>query len=595
MVQNYTSNDIKVLDEITHVRTNSSMYIGSTENPIHLVDECIDNALDECIAGFASIVAVNINTENYVYSVLDNGRGLPISNDTPTIVSTKLFSGAKFHGKKTAYKISSGLHGVGLICVNALSDWYTIEIYRNNKHAIFKFIDAKLKSKKIEEFKDTVPFSTKIEFKPNKKIFEKLIPDINHIRKRLTTASAELPGEKVFVLNIDNNREIFNLSLEDHFKKQCINSDRIGNIINLQSFKPPELFNILMTYSTNGSITPKVMSSINLLPVDSGGTHVNSFYDLIKDFYSKKAKKYGYKFQINDSLCGLRCYLILNLIEPKFSSQTKEKLTNRKSYFEFFIKQLGNQLENYYSKNENELKLQLEAFDIYRKKLDSKKVKVNSTGKRASTKFTKLRDCTSRNGILFIVEGDSAGGSIVQCRNPKIHAIFPLKGKIPNVSTMKDILKNKEVSELIKALGTGVGPEFDITKLRYSKIIAAADSDIDGYHIASLITMVLAILTPEIIKNGHYYIAQTPLHAINEKKDFIPLWNKKDLDQAIKNNRRISRFKGLGEFTPNQMKICLLDDSTKSYLPISFSNNIKDLIKLFSDSSEKRKLLNSKD
>lgn len=587
----YTSKDIKVLDEITHLRLNSSMYIGTTENPQHLIDECLDNALDECIGGHASIIAININTKNCIYSIIDNGRGIPISDNTPVIISTKLFSGAKFHGKKTAYRISLGVHGVGLICVNALSDSYTIEIYRNNKHAIFKFKDAKLKSKKIEEFKEDRPFSTKIEFHPDKKIFENLMTNIDHIRKRLNTASAELPDKNVFILNINNEREIFKLSLGEHFKNQCVGSDKIGNIINLKSFKTPEIFKILMAYSSNGSITPKIMSSINLLPVSEGGTHINIFYDMIRNFYTKKAKKYGYQFQYNDSLCSLRCYLILNLIEPKFSSQTKEKLTNRKSYFTAFIKQLEIQLENYYIKNEFELKDQLEFFEMYRKKLDSKKLKVNSSGKRASTKFTKLRDCTSKHGELFITEGESAGGSIVQCRNPNLHAIFPLKGKIPNVSTMKDILKNKEVSELVKALGTGIGPDFNITKLRYSKIIAASDADQDGNHITSLITMILAILTPEIIKNGHYYIAQTPLYAINEKKVFIPIWNKKELDQAVKDNRTISRFKGLGELSPNQMKICLLDNKTKRHIPISFSSNIKSLVKLFSDSSEKRKLL----
>jgi len=431
MTQSYTSKDIRVLDDISTIRINASMYIGTTDTPTHLIEEGIDNAIDEILGGNASIIAININTEKKVYSILDNGRGLPMSNDIPIIVSTKLHSGAKFQDKKTAYRIVAGMHGIGLVAINALSEWYTVEIYRNKKHGIFKFVKSKLKSKKIETFVGDYPFSTKIEFKPDKEIFEKLDPDLNRLRKRLTTASAELQGENNFVLNIDNRREIFNLSLEEHFKNQCLKTGKFGNIIKLNSSKSPELFNILMTYSTNDTITPKIITSINLLPVNNGGTHVNVLYDMIRDFYISKAKKYGYKFQFNDSLCGLRCYLMLNLIQPKFSSQTKERLTNRKSDFDIFIKNLRNQLEHYYIKNENELKVQLETFDLYRKRLDSKKLKTISTGKRVSTKFTKLRDCTSRNGKLFIVEGDSAGGSIIQCRNPKIHAIFPLKGKIP--------------------------------------------------------------------------------------------------------------------------------------------------------------------
>jgi len=385
---------------------------------------------------------------------------------------------------------------------------------------------------------------------------------------------------------------MFDLTLEEHFKNQCLNSDNNTALIYLTSLKKPELFNILLTYSLGGSITPKIISSVNLLPVDNGGTHVNIFYGLIRDFFVPKAKKYGYKFQPNDTLCGLRAYLKLNLIEPKFSSQTKDKLVSKKGAFEFFSKQLKNQLEIYFTNNEEELKEHLERFDFYRKRLDSKKLKSTTNGKRAATKFTKLRDCTSRSGELFIVEGDSAGGSILQCRNPRIHAVFPLKGKIPNVSGAKDILRNKEVSELLKAFGTGVGPDFDIDDLRYDKIICTADADHDGGHITALVTMMLAVLVPEIIKNEYYYIAKAPLFAINEGKIFIPLWTNLDLKKATESGKNITRFKGLGEMNPSQIKVSLIDKKTRLLIPISYSSDISKLEKLFSDSDEKRKLLN---
>jgi DNA gyrase/topoisomerase IV subunit B len=239
------------------------------------------------------------------------------------------------------------------------------------------------------------------------------------------------------------------------------------------------------------------------------------------------------------------------------------------------------------------MKEYMQRFQDYRVKLDSKKFAKKTTGnKRASTKFTKLRDCTSRQGELYIVEGDSAGGSIIQSRNPALHAILPLKGKsIPNVTTKKNILANKEVGELVKAVGAGVDTHFNINKMRYQKLICATDADHDGNHIACLVTMVIATLMPEVVKSGRYYIAQTPLFAINEKKIFIPLWNEEQLEKARADGRNITRFKGLGELSPKQLKVCLLDVKTRNLVPIKYSTDMPALIKLFSSAEEKRKLV----
>ena len=588
----YTSKDIRVLEEIEHIRLNPSMYIGSTNNPVHLVEEAIDNALDEALAGYATIIAVVIDTKKHICTVMDNGRGIPITNDAPIIISSKLFSGAKFQDKKTAYQISSGMHGIGLIAINALSSDYKIEIFRDNKHALFIFKNAKLKSTLIEPNGDS-RFSTKIEFIPEKKIFETLIPDIDRIRKRLITASAELDEKITFVLQVDDEKEIIKLSLDDYFKNNCTSTGEVETTIVLNSVHKPEQFRVMMAYEDSGSISSKVLSSVNLLPVEGGGTHVNCFYELLRDFFITKAKKFNYKFQPNDFLYGLRAYLMLSLIEPKFSGQTKDKLTNRKVYFDKFIKDCRFQLEEFSNKYPKKLDEFLQRFQDYRKKIDAKKLTANgSGGRRASTKFTKLRDCTSRNGELFIVEGESAGGSIIQSRNPAMHAVLPLKGKsIPNVTMKKEILKNKEVGELVMAIGAGIGPHFDISKMRYSKIICATDADHDGAHIACLLTMVVGILLPEIIKQGRYYIAQTPLFAINEKKVFIPLWTEEELEKARKANRTIQRYKGLGEMNPAQLKISLLDEATRNLTPLIYSENISGLTKLFSSAEEKRKLV----
>lgn len=588
----YSSKHISVLDEIEHIQLHPGMYIGETTNPTHLIEEAIDNALDECLAGFASIIAVNIDTKNNVCAVIDNGRGIPITNNTPNIISTKMFSGAKFQHTKTAYEIVSGLHGIGLVAVNALSNFYAVEIYRDKKHAIFNFENSKFKSKVIKKFEDIRPFSTKITFEPNPEMFETTLPDINRVRRRLLIASVELPNVTL-VLNVDKSREVIKINKQQYFEKYCLFGldNNYSKEISFNVSDNVESFDVTFLYTLDGAISPRVLSSVNLLPVDNGGTHVNCFFDILREIFTTRAKKLNFHFQPQDCLCGLRSYLSLYLKKPEFHGQTKDKLVNRKSYLDKLSKKVKTSIESYFDKEPEELRLLLEQFEQYRRRLDTRKLRTSTNGKRASTKFTKLRDCTSRNGELFITEGQSASGSLIQCRNPRLHAVLPLKGKIPNISNTKDILKNKEIGELIQALGTGIGSDFNISRLRYDKVICATDADPDGSHIASLVTMVLAVLVPDIIKQKKFYIAQTPLFAINERNTFIPLWAEKDVREAVQNKRNISRFKGLGELSPNQLKQCLVDKTTRKLILITFTNDLKSLMNLFSDASEKRVLL----
>jgi len=597
----YTSKDITVLDELTHIRTNPAMYIGDTSTPTHLIEEALDNALDECLAGYANLVGIKLDLKNNIYCIMDNGRGIPLDNDIAVTISTKLFSGGKFKGRtSTSYDIVAGIHGIGLTAVNALSDFYNIDIYRDGKHAIYKFVDSKLKIKHIEDYKDDPKknpgYSTKIQFKPSSKIFESLIPNIDRIRKRLLVASIELPKDSVFVLETEpgKNGEVISLTKDEFFKVCCLNGDKdLSSRIDLSSKDGVEEFNVKLQYSFDGSNSPRIISSVNLLPVESGGTHVNAFYDIIKEFFISKGKKLNLKFQPNDCLVGLRAYLSLYLKEPEFSGQTKEKLANKKDKLSKLLNKLRISLSQYFDNNPNELDKLLNYFDEFRRKIDSKKLKGESHGRRASTKFTKLRDCSSNNGELFVCEGDSAGGGLIQCRDPKIHAILPLKGKIPSFANKKDILENKEIGELIQALGTGVGPLFDINKLKYDKIICLTDADPDGSHIASLLTIALANIVPEIIKRGHYYIALTPLYGTTIGKNFIPIWTKEELDYHIQKGNKINRFKGLGQYDPWKLKICTMDVKTRKLIKVNFSENLENIMSLFSDVNNKRKLLES--
>lgn len=599
MAKNYTADDIRKLTPMEQIRISPGMWIGSTEDPHHLIEEPFDNALDEAQGGHCNVIAININTKTNIYSVLDDGRGIPLSKNVPFIISTELFSGAKFQDKKSVYEISSGMNGVGLVCANALSDFYNIEIYRNNKHGIFNFVNGKLKKKQIKPFTEQKPFSTKIEFKPSKKIFETLIPDLNRIKKRLQIASVEIP-DVTFVLNIDDKREIFKMTMDEYFQERCLQgNNQIIKPLFIKSIIKPEAFNIKFTYAKSGTISPRVLSSVNLLPVDDGGTHINCFYDILKNYFVTKGKKLGYNFQPQDCLIGLKAYLMLSLKEPKFAGQTKSKLTNRKTNLEKFVKQIRSQLEEYFDKKvendeESDLEKILDHFQTYRAKLDAKNIKTAPAGKRVSTKFTKLKDCSSKYGELFICEGESAGGGLVECRDPRKHAILPLKGKIPSAVRAKDILKNKEIGELIGSLGTGVGPQFNIDSLKYSKVICATDADDDGLHIFALLTLALAILVPEIIKCGYYYYVDTPLYAINEKNNFQPLWNNNEVTKAKNEKKSLLRIKGLGEMNPDQLKVVLINEKTRRLIPVTYTSNMDKMVKLFSDSNEKRKLLEGK-
>lgn len=587
----YDSSSIKVMDELEHIRLNPGMYIGPTEDPTHLVEELLDNSLDECQAGHASIIAVILDTKTNVCQVLDNGRGMPFDNDIPITLATKLFSGGKFKDAKSAYEISSGLHGVGLTAITALSTSLEIDIFRDNKHAHYSFEKSKFKNKEIKDVSEK-PFSTKVSFIPDKKIFEKLTPNIEKIRNRMLVASVNF--EKcTFILQVDGVKEIIKISQEEFFNKHVLNdSDKdTTKIFKFRVENKPEHFEVWFAYSFNGTVMPRFVSSVNNLPVMNGGTHVNMFQEILKNALVAKGKKYGAKFLPQDVFCGLRAYINLAIKEPEFSGQTKYKLDNRKTYLESLVNKLKIVLDKWVSEDEENISKIIEYFNLYRKKFDSKKLKTVNAGKRGSTKFTKLRDCVNTGGELFICEGDSAAGGLIECRDPRLHAIFPLKGKIPSVVNKKDILKNEEVKELIQTLGTGIESEFDINKLRYDKIICTTDADEDGYHIFCLLTILLATLVPEIIKQGKFYIGMTPLYAILEKNDFIPLWTEESLAKARSENKNIGRFKGLGEMSAWQLKKALIDTETRKLVRVDFSENLDYILDLFSSSEKKRELL----
>lgn len=591
----YTTKDVYVMEQIEHIRNSTGMYVGSTETATRLVEELLDNALDEVQAGYCDYIEIIINSKENTVSILDNGRGIPFNQelpeeeDPPIMTATKLFSSGKFDKKDGgAYQIASGLHGVGLVAVNALSDWMTIEINRNRKCGKYKFIEAtkKIKRSCSKLKKNDRPSSTKIVIKPSEKYFMSINVDVDTIEERLRIASANFENLTIYLKVDDISYEIKG-ETEDGLIKEYLTDSEDLEWICFENKKGSESCHLRLSWDIYPPITNKIFSCVNLVHVHSG-VHIKFLHDAIKNVFVQLAKKYKYEFKPEDCFSYMRCYLNMKIIKTSFEAQVKVKLESKSDLS--IMKPIETYLKKYLEDN-NEFRTNLlEGFQAYRKSLQSKKV-VKIGKSRSATKFTKLRDCRDAGGELLIGEGDSAVGGLLHVRDSKKHAILPLRGVVMNVLKNSDWHKNTEVTEIIQALGTGVGDDCDLSKLRYSKIILAADADPAGSFITTLLIVLFAKLVPEIIKSGKLYICVTPLHGTRKNGKLVPLWTKEDLIEARSANMPIKRFKGLGEFSPEDLKVFTLDVKTRRLIQVGWSNKYENLFKLMTSSSEKRKLV----
>lgn len=602
MSKDYTHEDIKVLSEIEHIQKNPSMYIGELKNPNHLVAEGLDNALDEAQANYASLIGIAIDNKNHTCTVSDNGRGIPIENDIIPIIATKLFSGGKFEKgeNSAAYKIATGLHGIGLVAITALCDWVKIAVYRDGKRATYHFEGASLKESDVEEHGlDKIPFSTQISFKPNKKFFESLIFDSDQILERLRLASVHIPDLRLIFI-VDGQRDVINCDENEYFSETLLDKNQrdTSPIFDIRKSIKDEQLHIKFCWDFMGSVTPRNTGCINLLQVNQG-THINLTSDAIRKVFEELGKKEKMKFIPQDSLIGFRCHTSLLLYNPEYTSQTKEKLTTAKAKLSHLFDDLKDDLRKLFAENPDVCNKLLAYFDSYRRKLDSSRnvIKSSSVVTRYNNLIdSKLIDCSSRSidrTELFITEGSSASGSLVQCRDPKYHGILGLKGKIPNVAAMtKEVLNNKEIVEIINALGTGIEPDFSIDSLRYGKIIFACDADSDGAHINTLLMVLFLKLVPQLIKSNAVYRAIMPLYGSVVRSRFYPLYDDQELSTFKREHpsTRIQRYKGLGEMNPEQLKVCLLDESRR-LRPVTYPDNPEDIFKLMVDANLKRELI----
>lgn len=556
-------NKIKVLSELEHIRLRPGMYIGDTENPTHLFYEVFDNALDEAVSGHAKVISISLTPTSF--SIMDDGRGIPqnwneqYKMHDPVLVALKLHSGGKFD--KDAYKISIGLNGIGLVACNALSDEMTIDTCREGKRFVVKFVSG-MPQKPIVTDMGALPPYTAVTLSPSPKYFNTVETDKLAISNRLRLAVTFIKDLKI-TLNGDDVQPYTEKDL-------CPNCDT--DVFQIDYKDGEEYVKCFLGYNTTVQAKSVNRGSVNLLEVNYG-SHIRLFERALKDAWfgiiGAEDKKLIHE---EDFLCGVRGFTLVQLLNPSYTSQTKDTLSGSVKNFNNLLNGLSKEISRVLQEKPKLVSALLNKFREYRKSLNrlSSSQYLDSVIEygeedsinRSIVLDSKLIDCISPDRDkteLYIVEGDSAGGGIIPLRDPNIHAVLPLRGKVMNVvdCDIKHILDNLEIRSLINAIGCGCLHRENVSKIRYQKIIVACDADVDGQNISALILGALCYLTPNVVKSGYVYIADMPLwgQRTAKTKEFRPIFRQQDLNP----HWDTFRFKGLGSMDPEELFKSLLD------------------------------------
>lgn len=596
--QNYSAEQIQVLEGLSAVRKRPGMYIGSTDvrGLHHLIWEIVDNAIDEAMAGHCTDIDVVIQEDGGL-AVEDNGRGIPVDKHKKTgksaleTVLTVLHAGGKFGGG--GYKVSGGLHGVGVSVVNALSATTIAEVYRDGKiHTqTYKRGDAQGELKIGE---NTEKRGTKITFYPDEEIFDTLEFDFSVIINRMRQQAYLTKGVTISVRDERKGKQKkYRFYFEGGVKSyvQHLNKDKeiIGdNVIYVEKDSDDGMIEVALQY--NNSFQETVYTFANNIHTVDGGTHLTGFKSALTRTINTYARKAELLKEKDDNLTsedvreGLTAIISVKLGEPQFEGQTKGKLGNaemRTAVESVFSDALNEFLEE----NPNEAKAIIGKCTLAaRARLAARAARDTVIRKGALEGMTlpgKLADCSSKDPAaseLFIVEGDSAGGSAKQGRDRETQAILPLRGKILNVeqARLDRILANNEVKNLVIALGVGIGETFDIEKLRYHKVVIMTDADVDGAHIRTLVLTLFYRYFRDLIESGYIYIAQPPLYKVGKGKKAVYAYSDSERDKAMKNmggeNISIQRYKGLGEMNPDQLWETTMHPDNRALLRVTIED-----------------------
>ena len=617
---NYGGDQIQILKGLEAVRKRPGMYIGSTSSMglHHLVYEIVDNAVDEALAGYCNTIEVTINQDNSI-TVIDNGRGVPVDVNHETgkpaveVVYTMLHAGGKFGGG--GYKVSGGLHGVGASVVNALSEWMEVYVKR----------DGHIYNQRYERGNVCYPLKivgdcpleetgTKVTFLPDKEIFqETTVYEYNILKSRLREMAFLTKGIKIVLKDAREGIEqerVFHYEggIKEFVEYLNKSKDALyDKIIYCEGLK--DGVQVEVAFQHNDGYNEVVDSFVNNIKTPEGGTHLTGFKNALTKTFNDYAKKNKLIKDSEQSLSGddiregLTAIVSVKIEDPQFEGQTKQKLGNTvaRSAVDSIVSE---QLEIFLEQNPAVAKVICEKSILAQRAREAARKARDLTRRKTALENTslpgKLADCSDRdpkNCEIYIVEGDSAGGSAKTARSRATQAILPLRGKILNVekARLDRILGNEEIKAMITAFGTGIHEDFDISKLRYHKIIIMTDADVDGAHIATLLLTFFYRFMPELIKQGHVYLAQPPLYKIEKNKKVWYAYSDEELNQIMleigrDQNNKVQRYKGLGEMDADQLwettmdpekRILLrvnMDEDSESEIDVTFSTLMGDKV-----------------
>ncbi|EJP25274.1 MAG: DNA topoisomerase (ATP-hydrolyzing) subunit B [Lachnoanaerobaculum sp.] len=618
MSTEYDASQIQILEGLEAVRVRPGMYIGSISSRglHHLVYEIVDNSVDEALAGFCTEIKVKINEDNSI-TVRDNGRGIPVDIQQKAgkpaleVVFTILHAGGKFGGG--GYKTSGGLHGVGASVVNALSTWLDVKVYKEGKIYHMRFEKGKVvENMHVIGECDPGESGTEVSFLPDATIFEETVYDFDILKVRLRETAFLTKALKIVLIDDRVEKKEMSFHYEGGIKEfvTYLNKGKApiyDEVIYCEGVKEKVVVEVAMQH--NDTYTEGIYTFVNNINTPEGGTHLSGFKNALTKTFNEYARNNKLLKENEDNLSGediregLVAIISVKIQDPQFEGQTKQKLGNSEA--QTAVNAIVSEKLTYFlEQNPGIAKLISDkAITAQRARAAARKARDLTRRKSALDGMSlpgKLADCSSKNPEeceIFIVEGDSAGGSAKSARKRDTQAILPLRGKILNVEKARPdkVYSNAEIKSMITAFGTGIQEDFDISKLRYNKIIIMTDADVDGAHIDTLMLTFIYRFMPELIKEGHVYLAQPPLYKLEKNKKVWYAYSDEELDNILKEvgrdqNNKIQRYKGLGEMDAEQLwettmdperrvlKKVVLDESMLSETDLTFNTLMGDQV-----------------